>query len=285
MLGYRLLGKRIVFTAHNVNAGKRDANDSLANRLSLRVQYRLADHIFVHTEKMKREMSADFGVPESKITVIPFGINQTLPTSALTVAEAKQLLGVSPNQKTLLFFGHIAPYKGLDCLIAAMAQLARADSQYRLIIAGRPKGYDAYWASMQQMIAGGNLEDKVIQRITFIPDDGVELYFKAADVLVLPYTHIFQSGVLLLGYNFGLPVVATDVGSLREDIIEGKTGFLCRAQDPQDLARAIEAYFASDLFRQLDEHRGKIQAYAKERYSWDAVGAITTRVYRQLLAP
>ena len=54
MLYYRLLGKRIVLTAHNVNAGRRDSNDTRLNRLTLRIQYRLADHIFVHTEKMKQ---------------------------------------------------------------------------------------------------------------------------------------------------------------------------------------------------------------------------------------
>src|SRR5262249_40411483 len=75
MLFYRLLGKKIVFTAHNVNAGKRDGNNTLANRLSLKAQYHLADHIFVHTARMKDELIRDFGVKATKVTVIPFGIN------------------------------------------------------------------------------------------------------------------------------------------------------------------------------------------------------------------
>ena len=58
-------------------------------------------------------------------------------------------------------------------------------------------------------------------RIESVPDAETELYFKAADVLALPYTHVFQSGVLFLGYNFGLPVIASDVASLREDVVEG----------------------------------------------------------------
>src|SRR5262249_50220183 len=56
MLYYRLLGKKIVFTAHNVNAGRRDSNDSWSNRLSLKIQYTLTDHIFVHTDGMKSEL-------------------------------------------------------------------------------------------------------------------------------------------------------------------------------------------------------------------------------------
>src|SRR5437773_4522976 len=95
MLYYKLLGKRVVFTAHNVNAGKRDSNDSWLNRLSLTVQYSLSDHIFVHTNGMKSELVADFGIPEGKVSVIPFGINNTVPNTALTPVEAKQLLGLT----------------------------------------------------------------------------------------------------------------------------------------------------------------------------------------------
>ena len=65
MLYYRLLGKRIVLTLHNVNAGRRDSKDTRLNRLTLRIQYRLADHIFVHTEKMKLELIEEFGVARS----------------------------------------------------------------------------------------------------------------------------------------------------------------------------------------------------------------------------
>src|ERR1700733_15104160 len=90
MIYYRLLGKRIVITAHNVNAGKRDSNDSLLNRLTLRIQYRLTDHIFVHTEQMKSELLHDFAVPAGNVTVIPFGINNAVPCTDLTVTDAKQ---------------------------------------------------------------------------------------------------------------------------------------------------------------------------------------------------
>ena len=85
----------------------------------------------------------------------------------------------------------------------------------------------------------------MLLRAEYIPDEETELYFKAADVLVLPYRHIYQSGVLFLGYSFGLPVLAADVGTLKDEIIEGKTGFVFRPEDPVDLASAIERYFAA----------------------------------------
>jgi glycosyltransferase involved in cell wall biosynthesis len=113
MLYYKLLAKRVVFLAHNVNAGKRDSNDSWLNRLSLKIQYNLSDYIFVHTNWMKSELAADFRIPEDKVSVIPFGINNTVLNSILSSAEAKRQLGVSSSDKTMLFFGNIAPYSEL----------------------------------------------------------------------------------------------------------------------------------------------------------------------------
>ena len=179
MLYYRSLGKKVVFTAHNVNAGKRDGRDTVVNRLSLKIQYGLSDHVFVHTEKMKKELTAAFGAPEEKVTVIPFGINNTVPnTEELTSGRAKQVLGVSSGQKTMLFFGNIAPYKGLEYLVDAFAAVAKRDANYRLIVAGTVKGCDDYWEKVQEAIGRNGTRARVIERIEYIPDEAVELSSK-----------------------------------------------------------------------------------------------------------
>jgi D-inositol-3-phosphate glycosyltransferase len=283
MLYYKLLGKKITFTAHNVNAGKRDANDTSLNRLSLRIQYSLADHIFVHTEKMKGEVVSEFRIPRCKVSVIPFGINNTVPNTHLSSAEAKRKLGLRNQEKPLLFFGNIAPYKGLEYLVEAFAEISRRDRRYCLLIAGRPKGCEDYWKEIQQTIERNGAGERIISRIEYVPDEQTELYFKAADVLVLPYARVFQSGVLFLGYSFGLPAIVADVGSLKEEIVEGKTGFVFKPRDTADLAKTIEGYFASDLFRNLDSRRAEIKAYANDKYSWHKVGGITAEVYSNLL--
>jgi glycosyltransferase involved in cell wall biosynthesis len=282
-LYYKLLGKKIVLTLHNVNAGRRDSADSFLNRITLRVQYRLADHTFVHTEKMKSELVEEFGVRGTRVTVIPFGINNSVPNTALNSIEAKRRLGINDAEKTILFFGNIAPYKGLEYLVEAFQHLLAQHDDYRLIIAGRPKNCEAYWTALREVILGDTLQGRVVLREDYIPDDETEIYFKAADVLALPYRHIYQSGVLFLGYSFGLPVLAADVGSLKDDIVEGKTGFVFRPEDPIDLARATEQYFASDLYADLDARRQEISAYAKEQHSWDVVGRMTMSVYAGLL--
>lgn len=283
MLYYRFLGKRIVHTAHNVNKGKRDSKDTPLNRLTLRVQYGLSDHIFVHTERMKLELIDEFGVPPVRVTVIPFGINNSVPNTGLTPAEAKQRLGVRDDKKTILFYGRIAPSKGLEYLIKAYQQVLAHREDYRLVIAGRPDRCERYWRTIREMVREDVQRGRILLRADFIPDDETEIYFKAADVLVLPYRDIFQSGVMFLGYSFGLPVLAADVGCLKDEIVDGKTGFVFRPEDPLDLARAIEKYFASDLFANLNRRRLEIRDYTMERHSWDVVGQMTMGVYAGLL--
>jgi D-inositol-3-phosphate glycosyltransferase len=282
-LFYKFLGKRIVLTAHNVNVAKRDSKDTLLNRLTLRIQYWLADHIFVHSEKMKQELTQDFAVHGSRVTIIPFGINNSVPNTALSPGEARQRLGIRESERTILFFGNIAPYKGLDYLVTAFKKVSIRRKEYRLIIAGRPKNCESYWSAIQEGISEDVQQGRVLLRADFIPDEETEIYFKAADVLVLPYRHIYQSGVLFLGYNFGLPVLVANVGSLKDEIVEGETGFVFRPEDPADLAKAIESYFTSDLYADLDRRRQKIRDYATERHSWAVVGQITMKVYGDLL--
>jgi len=201
MLFYRLCGRKLVLTAHNVNAGSRDRSDSFMNRLTLRIQYRLAHHIFVHTRQMGDALQSEFGVSAEKCSVIHFPINSTVPDTALDGRTARASLGLNPDERVLLFFGNIAPYKGLDCLVEAMARVVEDGRRYRLVVAGRLKGMDDYWKGVQESIERLKLERSVLLRIEYIPDEDTEIYFKAADVLLLPYKYIFQSGVLFLGYN------------------------------------------------------------------------------------
>jgi glycosyltransferase involved in cell wall biosynthesis len=283
MLYYKLLRKKIVLTLHNVNAGRRDSKDTCLNRLTLRIQYRLADRIFVHTERMKLELIEEFGQQEARVIVIPFGINNAVPKTHLTSGDARRRLGIREGERTILFFGNIAPYKGLEYLVSAFRQILNRRDDYRLIIAGRPKNCESYWTAIRAALEEDVRRGRVLLRAEFIPDDETETYFKAADVFVLPYRHIYQSGVLFLGHSFGLPVLAADVGSLKSDIVEGKTGFVFGPEDPDDLERVIEQYFASDLYADLTNRRNEIREHATQRHSWDIVSQITISVYAGLL--
>jgi glycosyltransferase involved in cell wall biosynthesis len=278
-LYYRALGKRLVLTAHNIDRMQRDGRRSEFLTASLRFLYRQVDYIFVHTEKMRWELERDFGVPHQKIGVIPYGINNAVPVSGIGRTGARQALGLRDDEKVLLFFGNIAPYKGLDLLLDAL-QIVPA---CRLVVAGRLKqNSTGYWNEIEERITQKGLQDRVIRHIRFIPDEKIELYFKAADVLVLPYRRIYQSGVLFLAYSFGLPVVATDVGDLRNAIQKGVTGYFCKRDDATALADAITEYFASDLYRHLEERRKAISESIASTHSWEAIGGSLFRQYCEL---
>lgn len=285
MLLYKVLGKQVVLTAHNVNAGRRDKKDSWLNRATLRCQYQLLDHLFVHTEKMRDELVIEFGVNSQKITIIPYPVNNAVPYTELTGEEARQRLGIRQDEKVILFFGAIKQYKGLEYLVAAFLQIA-VESNYKLIIAGeRKKGSEECWDSIERTIEESPHKDKILQKIEFIPDAEAEIYFKAADVAVLPYTEIFQSGILFMAYSFGLPVIATKVGSFAEDILEGKTGFVCQSRDAASLAATIDGYFDSELFSTLGESRVEIRNSTFATHSWGSVASATKEIYSHLLMP
>lgn len=280
---YKVLGKKLILTVHNVNTARRDSDDSFINRLTLSVQYLLADHLYVHTQKMKSELIDEFRVREERVHVVPMGINNAIPRTHIRREEARRRLGLRDGERSILFYGRIAPYKGIELLVAAFKKALANDSRYRLIIAGSLKNSEAYWRAIEESIRDQVRKGSALLKVEFIPDGETEVYFKAADVFVLPYRQVYDSGVLYLGYSFGLPVIATDVGSLRDEIIEGRTGFLARPEDVDDLACALERYFASDLYRELESRRQEIRDYVAERHSWDAVSRKTISVYAGLL--
>ena len=187
MLYYRALGKKVVLTAHNVNPSRRGAKDTLLSRLTLRVQYKLCDQVFVHTPRMKQQLAHEFSIARDRVTVIPYGINNAVPSTSLTPAEAKQHFGIEPADRTILAFGNIGPYKGLEYLAAALDALLARDARYRLLVAGTPKpGATAYWQAIATTLEPHVRSGRALLHIRHIPDSEAELYFKAADVLVLP---------------------------------------------------------------------------------------------------
>jgi glycosyltransferase involved in cell wall biosynthesis len=275
ILFYRLLGKRVVYTVHNVSMKERDNRSGLLDRFSLKCLYRQVDHILVHNAQMKDQVVSGYSVAPGKVTVIPFGVNNVIPRSELTRLRARELLGFDRDRKVLLFFGNIAPYKGLDLLIEALDHLPEC----HLLIVGGVKGCNDYWKDVEGSITLSGLNGRIHKRIDYVPDEEVEIYFKACDLLVLPYKKIYQSGVIFLSYSFGVPVVATDVGALAESVVEGVTGYVSAANDPRDLASKIGLFFQSKMYRDPDASRRTIIEYVNEMHSWNRVSDVIYQIY------
>jgi glycosyltransferase involved in cell wall biosynthesis len=165
--------------------------------------------------------------------------------------------------------------------VRALPDLFKSCRHYRLLIAGPVKaGCGDYWSGVQQELVKIQAASRVALRIEFIPDDQTEVYFKAADLLVLPYVTIFQSGVLFLGFSFGLPAVVSEVGSLQSEVSSNRTGYSFKPKSPSSLAEAVERYFESPLARLSDEERRRnIIEHTNRSHSWETVAAMTRDVY------
>ena len=150
-------------------------------------------------------------------------------------AQAK--LGLDPEKRTLLFFGLIRDYKGLDLLIDAMPLLGPG---YQLVIAGESYGsFDKY----TQQIAASGCADRIKVFNRYIDDDEVPAFFSASDVCVLPYRSATQSGITAIAVNFELPLVATPVGGLAESIERPGIGIMTGGISAEDVAAAVRKFY------------------------------------------
>lgn len=174
-------------------------------------------------------------------------------------SEARKHLGINQN-KTMLFFGIVREYKGLDTLLEAAA-LLKDRMDFNLIVAGE---FYSDEEKYKNLISELGLGDRVILRNEFIPADEVKYYFSASDVVVLPYRDATQSGIIQIANNFEKPVIATNVGGLGEIVLEGKTGFLVEKENPARLADAIIKYYETGSEQKFAEN---IKAES-HKYSW-----------------
>jgi glycosyltransferase involved in cell wall biosynthesis len=155
-------------------------------------------------------------------------------------AKAREALGVAPNKKTILFFGLIRDYKGLDLLIDAVSML---DDSYQLIIAGETYGsFDTY----NEQIKKADHPERIKVFNRYISDKEVPLFFSAADVCALPYRSATQSGITSIAYHFELPLIATNTGGLKESIEKPDVGLMIPEISAPAIAETIQLFFNKD---------------------------------------
>lgn len=183
----------------------------------------------------------------------------------VTKAEACDKLGLDPQMQYSLFFGIVRDYKGLDLLIDAWTIL-KADKQTegrKLVVAGE---FYSDKEKYMRLIRENGLEDDLILHDFYIRDEDVKYYFSAADVLIQPYHSATQSGVTQIAYNFGMPMVVTDVGGLAEIVPNDVVGYVVE-KTPEAIAVAyVEMYSHGNMER----FRQNVMR-EKERFSWNAM--------------
>ena len=195
----------------------------------------------------------------------------------LSLEAAKQKLKLDTNIRYLLFFGFIRDYKGLDLLIRAFADERLRKYPVKLLVAGE------YYSSSEpylQLIKDNHLEDFIELRTDFIPDNEVNLYFSAADMVVQPYKSATQSGVTQIGYHFNKPMLVTNVGGLSEIIPDGKIGYVVEP-DHQQIAKALIDFYE---YGRMEEFEANI-VEEKKKFSWSNMANTFLTVYNKIKNP
>lgn len=177
----------------------------------------------------------------------------------IEVIEARKKLGLAIDKKTILFFGLIRDYKGLDLLLEAFSNL---DDQYQLVIAGEVYSNLKLY---EDLIAGNKNKERIYFFNRYIPDAEVSAFFSSADVCVLPYRTATQSGITATAFHFEIPLIVTDVGGLKDITGNGKLGLIADRPEVESIQLAIEKYFKFD---NRDKFVKAIQK-EKEINSWD----------------
>lgn len=268
----------LVLTLHNTTT----FHGSLAQRLHQEVGF---DSIFqhltgliVHTEFSKRIVIERGWLPAEKIHVVRHGVLDYY-RSVTSAAVPSMEPGAEPAEPTVLFFGAIENYKGVDLLIRAFAGLPpRMQSTSRLCIAGKPGREES---GLKELARSLNIEQRIMWNLRFVAEEEVPGLFRSAAVVVLPYREIDQSGVLMTAIAFEKPIIASRIGGLAETIQDGIHGRLFPVGDVPALTAALEEVLSHPERRREME---KAVRELRESISWENSADRTVDVYEQLLS-
>jgi glycosyltransferase involved in cell wall biosynthesis len=261
----RTLSSRLVLTVHNIVPHDRDTPEV---RRHLAEAYRIPDLLIVHTARARQRLIDEFAVDASRILIMGHGLDAIVQPDARTVEATRRALGLAPDQRLVLFLGWVRRYKGADLLLRAVP-LVR--SRTRVLIAGNCIDSD-HRQEVEQLLATPAIAERASWEFGYLSESRVSELLAATDVLVMPYREIDQSGVLFAALRHGVPVVAFDVGSLRDYLPEG-TGLVVPANDVPALAAAIEAV------EPAQHARSRIHALA-HRFRWDETVKSLLPAYR-----
>ena len=266
-------GSRLVLTVHDLlphDTG--EAHRAVYERL-----YAEMDALICHSAHIRSRLLSDFGVPESKIAVIPHGpFFYDLPEGD---PEAARLgLGVEPGQTMILWQGIIFPYKGVDLLLAAWRRVEARSTEVTLVVLGT--GDPALLEQLQAKARELGLA-RVRFNLRFCSSEELVAAYRAAAVVVYPYRAITTSGALATGLALGKAIVASDLPVFREALTDGETALLVDPNVPESLA---------DALLQVGEDAGlrarlgaNVAALRFGDQSWLEIAKQTTDVYKRAL--
>ena len=242
-----IMGKKIrkILICHNVFPHER----FLGDRFLTKLVFRQMQGFIVHSEKDKEDLLAV--KPDAVCQRNPHPTYRIFQREYMSKEAARAKLGRGRVEKILLFFGFVREYKGLRYLLDAMQHICSRVSNVKLLIVGSfGEDKDSYL----QMIRKNRIEDCVVLTDGYIPDEEVETYFAASDIVVLPYESATQSGIVQLAYGFEKPVIVTNVGGLPETVTDGKTGYVIEPFSAGQIAEAVVRFFETGKAGEMQEN-------------------------------
>jgi D-inositol-3-phosphate glycosyltransferase len=274
----RLLRFKIIYTAHNLQPHE---DNSEAGKKILRKIYESVDHIIVHANQNQTELIEQFKITINKTTVIPHGSYDLFSVGKnITRESARDELILPKDKLIVLFFGSIRKYKGLDYLIEAFQQVRRQIYDIVLLVVGKTGNGHNDSRYYSDLIGDLYRYEDIIFISKYIDVEKVGSYFSAADLVVLPYTETYQSGVLMLAYAFGKAVVVTNIGGLNELVVADKTGLVVPPCNSSALAEAITKILVNPDERESMGRRAK--SLAETTYSWRNIALRTRKLYQSI---
>ncbi|ASJ05721.1 glycosyltransferase family 4 protein [Thermococcus barossii] len=246
---------QILAICHNVLPHERTSLDVFLTKLV----FRNVDYFIVHSRKDFTNLKKIVTRPTRRVL---FPLYHMFKVSNISKNHAKEIINLTKNDKVILFFGYIREYKGLIYLIQAMPKVLIRIPTAKLLVVGE------FWDNKERYLAeieNLNIKNAVILIDKYVHNDQVELYFSAADVVVLPYISATQSAVVQTAYYFNKPVITTRVGGLPDIVTDKKTGLIVEPKDSEMLAEAISEYLEQTIGKKM----GRIIHRTKWKFSWE----------------
>ncbi len=264
----RRLGYRVVWTAHNIlpHHAPLPALHAAIRRLMMRE----ADAVIAHCAAGREELLQRF-LRRGPVHVVPIGHYKGLYPITMTRSEARAALGLESDQFVYLALGNIAAYKGLEQFALTFRRVAGEKDV--ALIAGRNR--DA--ALVEKLRRHSNADPRIRLHAAYIPDEAMQHYLLAADVMVAPFEHILTSSSVIVGLSYGLPVIAPCLGCLPE-LVGPDAGLVYKAHDDEALALALQEIKRCEL----GPMRVAAQSIA-DGLGWEAIGRQTAAIYRELV--
>lgn len=262
------IGVKLVWTVHN-----QLSHDAKFPRLELWVRSRLSklvDRLILLNHSTHNLLAQDYGFNVDKAKIISHGHYRNSYPPLIEQSLARQGLGLSQSGLVYLNLGILKPYKGIEHLIRTWNSNQSFVEGNTLVIAGKPYGRE-YGLTLAELTDGSK---SIALMPEFVEDSKINLLFSAADIAVLPFKKILNSGSLILAMSFAKPIIAPDLGGIAE--LLGDAGkLLYDPGDPQGLAHMLKKSLHTDL-----NELGKLTAQACDRLDWRPIAQKTLQVYQ-----